>query len=127
MIDVDMIEAVEVVFKKPIFEEDFVERGMSGWLTGIEWDDRHGCYELYFYFGEHFDQNLKYFREVYHPNKYTTSIQANTGRSLFTAIEANMYTPYLKINYSVEGDVRDDKKLARELMRYLLIRKPVVT
>lgn len=35
-ISMDMVEAIKVQFIKQIFEEDFVEKGMTAWLTDIE-------------------------------------------------------------------------------------------
>lgn len=57
------IDAILVQFKKPIFEDDFPEKGMTAWLTDVEWDNRYGSYKLYFYFGEHEDVNKKYFKK----------------------------------------------------------------
>lgn len=46
----DMVEAIPVQFLKPIFEDDFVEKGMKAWLVDVEWDGKSDCYKLYFDF-----------------------------------------------------------------------------
>ena len=85
-ISVDFVSAIKVQFKKPIFEDDFVERGMTAWLVDVEWDTENECYKLWFDFEEFEEINKKYFKAVYHPNKYTEQLEHDTGRKLFTAI-----------------------------------------
>lgn len=67
----DMINnpsAIVVQFKKSIFEEDFVERGMTAWFTKYEWDLKYECWKLYFDFTDFEDINAKYFTECYSGN-----------------------------------------------------------
>lgn len=90
MITASMIEAKKVMFLKPLFEDDFVERGMKAWLTKIEWSQETECYKLYFDFTEFEAENDKYLTETYYPNRHTRELE-KTGRTLFTAKEAGMY------------------------------------
>ena len=115
MIKVDMISAVKVQFKKPIFEEDFVEKGMTAWLTDIQWDE--GSYKLYFDFSEFEGINDKYFKLSYNPNSRTKDI--STARNLFTAKEAGYYHPKHSVYFSVSSDKRDDVLFKKEIMDYL--------
>lgn len=118
MINANIVTAIKVQFIKPIFEDDFVERGMTAWLTGVEWDDKHGCYELFFDFNEFEAINAKYFREVYFPNINTRRIPS---KAKYTAIEAGQYTPKYKVYFSVidEHEVRNDEQFALEITKYL--------
>lgn len=122
MITVDMIDAIEVQFLKPIFEDDFPERGMKAWLTAIEWKPNSECYKLFFDFGEHEAHNRKYFRETYYPNRHTAAagLEAN-GRTKFTAIEAGVYSPKYSVYFNTEAarDKRDDEAFAKEITDYL--------
>lgn len=88
----DMIEATKVVFLKPIFEDDFPERGMKAWLTKIErtpgLDDEltgERAYKLYFDFTDFEKENDKYFTECYYPNTHTKKLP---DKQLYTAKEA---------------------------------------
>ena len=121
-IPVSMVSAIKVQFKKIIFEDDFVEKGMTAWLTDVEWDARSECYQLWFDFTEFEDINLKYFKQVYHPNKYTKDIEARTGRMLFTAIEAGQYNPKYSTGFSV-GDMttRDDFAFQEKIQEFLKV------
>ena len=119
-ITVDMVEAKKVVFLKPIFEDDFVERGMKAWLTGIEWDQKSASYTLFFDFSDFEEENAKYFRASYYPNRKTEELEAATGRTLFTAIEAGYYSAKRHDYFSV-GDVRDDAKFTKEITEYLRV------
>jgi len=71
---VDMIDAIKVQFIKPIFEDDFVEKGMKAWLVDVEWAEREKCYKLYFDFTEFEAENDKYFKATFYPNCYTKTI-----------------------------------------------------
>lgn len=115
-----MVEAKKVVFLKPIFEDTFVERGMMAWLTGVEWNDSNECYQLFFDFSEFEKENAKYFRASYYPNRKTEELEAATGRTLFTAIEAGYYSAKSHDYFSV-GDVRDDAKFTKEITEYLRV------
>lgn len=119
-ITVDMVEAKKVVFLKPIFEDTFVERGMKAWLTGVEWNDNNECYQLFFDFSEFEEENAKYFRASYYPNRKTEELEAATGRTLFTAIEAGYYIAKHHDYFSV-GNVRDDAKFTKQITEYLRV------
>lgn len=117
---VDMVDAVRVQFLKPIFEDDFPEKGMVAWLTDIEWDGRAGCYTLYFDFSEFEAQNMKYFKERYHPNRHTKALEEATGRQAFTAIEAGMYTPKYSVYFSADNsECRNDELFTTAIAAYL--------
>lgn len=99
----DFFGAVKVMFKKPIFEDDFVERGMTAWLVAVEWDQKTECFNLFFNFEEFEDINAKYFRRTYHPNRHTAKNCPDSGRKLFTAIEAGCYDSAYSVYFSVPG------------------------
>ena len=48
MITARFINAIMVQFIKPIFEGDFVEKGMKAWLVDVEWNSNCKYYRLYF-------------------------------------------------------------------------------
>ena len=117
---VDMIDAIKVQFIKPIFEDDFVEKGMKAWLVDVEWAKREKCYKLYFDFTEFEVENDKYFKATFYPNCHTKAIEEATGRTLFTAKESGWYTPKYYAYLSVgDGEKRDDVAFAREITEYL--------
>ena len=117
---VDMIDAIKVQFIKPIFEDDFVEKGMKAWLVDVEWAEREKCYKLYFDFTEFEVENDKYFKATFYPNCHTKAIEEATGRTLFTAKESGWYTPKYYAYLSVgDGEKRDDVAFAREITKYL--------
>ena len=119
-ITADMVSAVKVQFIKPIFEDDFVEKGMTAWLTDVEWDNSNECYKLYFDFEEFEDINGKYFKAVFHPNCHTKELEERTGRKMFTAFEAGWYEPKYTLYFSC-GDhtTRDNDAFAREITQHL--------
>ena len=118
MITADMIDAVRVQFIRPIFEDDFVERGMQAWLTGVEWCERSKCYELFFDFTEFEAVNAKYFRETYYPNARTARL--GVDKSKYTAQEAGQYSPKYSVNFSVgREEVRDDMGFVLAIQDYL--------
>ncbi len=117
-ITADMVEAKKVVFMKPIFEDSFVERGMKAWLTGVEWNDSNECYQLFFDFSDFEEENAKYFRATYYPNRTTADIELKTGRKLFTALEAGHYNAKTSDYLSV-GDERDDAKFVEMISEYI--------
>ena len=122
-IQVNMVAARKVIFLKPIFEEDFPEKGMSAWLVDVEWDKKHQCYKLYFDFAEFEAENEKYFKAVYYSNRRTAELEASTGRTLFTAKEAGFYDPKYSVYFNIEGvDHRDDEAFEREITNYLCTR-----
>jgi hypothetical protein len=116
----DMVSAIKVQFLEPIFEDDFVEKGMTAWLTDIEWDESTDCYKLYFDFTEFEDINAKYFKAIFHPNRHTKHLEEQTGRKLFTAMEAGQYEPKYSVYFSVGNmTTRDDFAFAEEITDYL--------
>lgn len=122
LITANFIDAIKVKFKKPIFEDDFPEKGMKAWLVDVEWSTREQCYRLYFDFSDFEEDNAKYFKAVYHPNIYTKEIEAQTGRNKFTAIEAGCYNPKYDVYFSFEGLVtRNDTAFQREIVKYLQV------
>ena len=117
---VDMIDAIKVQFIKPIFEDDFVEKGMKAWLIDIEWAEREKCYKLYFDFTAFEVENDKYFKATFYSNQHTKAIEEATDRTLFTAKESGCYTPKYFVYLSVgDGEKRDDVAFAREITEYL--------
>ena len=117
---VDMIDAIKVQFIKPIFEDDFVEKGMKAWLVDIEWAKREKCYKLYFDFTDFEAENDRYFKATFYSNQHTKAIEEATGRTLFTAKESGWYTPKYSVYLSVgDGEKRDDVAFAREITEYL--------
>lgn len=120
-IKVGMTEAIKVRFRKPIFEEDFPEKGMVAMLTDVEWHNGADCYKLYFDFTEFEQENLKYFKADYFPNSSTAKLQAETGRTSFTAIETGNYDPKYWAYFSLCTDVQDDAQFEKEIEQYLQV------
>lgn len=118
-ITVHMIDAIKVQFLKPIFEDDFVEKGMTAWLVDIEWKEKEECYNLYFDFTEFEDINFKYFKRTFYSNKYTAQIHRDTGRNLFTALETHNYEPKYSVYFSLSVDGRDDQLFEKEIPSFL--------
>lgn len=119
MLTVNMVDAIKVQFLKPIFEDDYVEKGMKAWLTDVEWVENKECYKLYFDLSEFEDWNDKYFKESYYPNQHTRSIYHETGRARFTAKESHMYSPKYSVYFSISGSVRNDSRFKDEILAYL--------
>jgi hypothetical protein len=122
-ISVDMVEAIKVQFIRPIFEDDFPEKGMVAWLVDIEWDELTQCYNLWFDFTEFEAENEKYFKETYYANRYTESLPKKTQ---YTAKEAGMYTPKYSVYFSLKIGKRDDAKFPIEISHYIR-NKPLYT
>lgn len=118
-ISIDMVDAVKVQFLKPIFEDDFPEKGMLAWLVDIVWES--DCYKLYFDFKDFEKENDKYFKETYYPNIHNREIQVATGRKLFTAIESNCYSPKYSVYFSTSDPVRNDALFEQEIKEYLRV------
>ena len=118
-ITTNIIDAIKVQFIKPIFEDDFVEKGMTAWLTDVEWNIKQECYKLYFDFNDFEYINDKYFKESYYSNGKTEQLFGNTGRKLFTAVEAGYYTPKHTVYFSIPGDVQNAEKFTIEIQKYL--------
>lgn len=117
MIEVSMIEAIKVQFIKPIFEDDFVEKGMKAWLTDIEWAHREECYHLFFDFTDFEEYNDKYFKETF----YSNDTDSFNVRKLKTAKEVGDYKPKYSVYLSVTGDGRNDEVFAEEIKQYLRV------
>jgi len=117
-ITVDMVDAIKVQFLKPIFEDDFAERGMTAWLTKIEWAEREQCYKLYFDFSEFEAENEKYFSETYWANSKTALLPK---KSFYTAKEAGYYNKKLSTYFSDESDTQNPESFAREIVKYLKV------
>ena len=77
--------ALKVVFKKSIFEDDFVEPGMMAWFTGFELDKKAECWKLFFNFAEFKDSNEKYLREVFF---HAAKTYVGPVKQLYTAKES---------------------------------------
>lgn len=110
-ITADMVSAIKVQFLKPIFEDDFVERGMTAWLTAVEFSEADECYKLHFDFAEFEAENDKYFQRCYYANRHTAKIVRDDG--LYTAKEAGCYDPKYSVYFSVGNMItRDDEAFA---------------
>ena len=97
---------------KPIFEEDFPEKGMKAWLTDIEWCVGEDCYKLHFDFTEFEAENLKYFKEVF----YT-----DTPGKLVTAIKAGCYKAKYSVYFSTSDNKRNDALFMEEIKQHLRV------
>ncbi len=112
MIDVNMLDAVKVQFLKPIFEGDFVERGMKAWLTKIV--KKEDMYELFFDFTEFEEENLQYFTETFYPNIHT-----GTDKALYTAIEAQCYYPEYSVYFNTSDRGTNDLTFSDDIAEYI--------
>lgn len=122
LITANFVDAIRVQFKKPIFEDDFVEKGMKAWLVDVEWSTREQCYRLYFDFSDFEEHNAKYFKAVYRPNVHTQELGLKTGRNKFTAIEAGQYHPKYDVYFSTrDSSIRNDTAFQREIVEYLQV------
>lgn len=101
---------IKVKFLKQLHEHDFVEVGMIADLQKIEYDNEYDCYFLTFSFANYMSKNMPLFKEVYFPNIYTEELP---NKELYTALEANQYTP----KYTAYFDVVDD--FNSEILDYL--------
>lgn len=120
-IKVGITNALVVRFIKQIFEDDFPEKGMTALLTDVVWNDHVECYKLFFDFTAFEQENLPYFKAVYFPNRHTAHLEAETGRSLFTAIETGNYTPKYSAYFSLSSNTRDDALFEKEIEQYLQV------
>lgn len=109
LFDLDMIKAKCVIFKKPIFEDDFPEKGMMAYLTDIVKSPDNNCYKLYFDFTEFERDNYKYFKADYYDSN---------GQPCLTAIEAGLYSPKYSVYF---GDMEwTQEKLEEELKKHIM-------
>lgn len=120
-IQVNMVDAIKVQFLKPIFEDNFVEKGMTAWLTDVVWDNSNECYKLYFDFTDFEEQNEKYFKLVYGSNYHTEALQLDRHENKYTAKEAGYYTQKYSVYYNPESCVgsRNDDAFERDIRAYL--------
>lgn len=107
LFDINMIEAKKIVFIKPIFEDDFPEKGMKAWLTDIV-EESH-CFKLYFDFTDFEAENDKYFKADYY-NEYKIPC--------LTAKEKGLYNPKYSVYF---GDSEwSQEKLEEEIKKYIM-------
>ena len=124
MISTKMVDAVAVQFLKPIFEDDFVEKGMKAWLTDVEWEKKSECYKLYFDFSDFEAENAKYFKASYYPNAVTEEKNL-PKKQFYTALEAGQYEAKYSVYFSVAGEGRNDELFEKEILAYLRPMPPV--
>lgn len=121
-IRVDMVDAIKVQFLQSIYSEDFPERGMTAWLTAVEYCNDNACYKLYFDFAEFDAINDKYFKSCYFPNKWTAMLIGKPKKTMFTAKEAGYYDPKY-VTFFDTGSGRDDTTFATMIKQYLRVVK----
>lgn len=119
VISVHMIEKIKVQFKKQIFGDDFVKKGMKVWLTDIQWIDEEGCYKLWFDFKDFEKENDAYFKEMYYSNNHTRDFPE---KPLYTAKEAGYYKEKYAVYFSLTlSDKREDELFEEEIIDYLRV------
>lgn len=111
-IDVNMIDAVKVQFLKPIFEDDFVDRGMKAWLTKIE--KRDDMYDLYFDLTEFEQENDKYMTESFF-------MYGKMGKELGTAKEAGHYKNKTSFFFCTKDNGANDDTFSTDIAEYLQV------
>ena len=109
-ISVDMLDAIKVQFLKPIFEDDFVERGMKAWLTKIEKTD--DMYKLYFDLTEFEHENDKYMTESFY-------MHGKLGKDLGTAKEAGYYCNKTSFFFCTKDFGANDETFSDDISEYL--------
>lgn len=108
LFDLEMVEAKKVIFLKPIFEDDFPEKGMKAWLTDIVKDVNSECYNLYFDFADFEEENEKYFKGDYYDDN---------SNPCLTAKEVGLYNRKYSVYF---GDINMSiKELDKELKKHL--------
>lgn len=119
VISMNMIEKIQVQFKKKICEDDFPEKGMKAWLTDIEWIEKCGCYKLFFDFKDFEDRNDAYFKEVYYENLNTKDLPK---KKFYTAKEAGYYNSKYSVYFSPAIDnTRNDELFEQKIIDYLRV------
>ena len=106
----NMIDAIKVQFLQPVFEDDFPERGMKAWLTGIERLKSKGCWRLYFDFSDFEQENEKYLRAVYYDDK---------GCATLTAKQNGLYTNKYDVFFG-DLDVNKFGTFEEQINKYLM-------
>lgn len=91
-------KAIKVRFKKPILDEDFVERGMVAWFVDFECPKEDEAFRLYFNFKEFEDHNEKYMKKTYNVHRIVEGEYKFKG----TARDAGMYDPYYWVDIWVD-------------------------
>jgi hypothetical protein len=87
---------IPVIFREVLFEDDFIEKGMRGLLTGAEHED--GGVMLHFFLGVHRDWNRRFLRRTYfteHPGK------------LINAEEKGVFDDYYSVWVPADGKCTD--------------------
>lgn len=96
-----------------VFEQSYLEPGMLVNLLAVSRYSRYDnpesagqehCYELVLDAEPYYDLNLKLMREDYYPTIHTPK---DTGRQLFTAVEAGFYNPQEKVYFCVSKESAD--------------------
>ena len=75
-INENMLEAIKVIFLKPIFEDGFPDRGMKAWLTAIDKRESENCWKLYFDFTDFESENDKYMKANYYDDNSNPTLTA---------------------------------------------------
>lgn len=109
-ISVDMLDAIKVQFLKPIFNYDFVERGMKAWLTQII--KHKDMYELFFDFTEFEHENNKYMTESFY-------MHGKLGKDLGTAKEAGYYDNKYCVFFCTKDNRANDETFSDDIAEYL--------
>lgn len=109
-ISVNMLDAIKVQFLQPIFEGDFVERGMKAWLIKIT--KHKDMYELFFDFAEFEQENDKYMTESFY-------MYGKQGKDLGTAKEAGYYQNKYSVFFCTSDDSANDSLFSTDIAAYL--------
>lgn len=109
----NMLEAIKVQFLKPIFEDDFPERGMKAWLTAIDKCESERCWKLFFDFTEFEEENDKYMKVKYYDDNY------NSNPTL-TAKEVGLYSNKYSV-YFGDLDIKEYGTFTEQISEYLKI------
>jgi len=113
----DMLIAKKIIFKKPIFEDDFPERGMTAWLTKISREDDY--WKLFFDFTDFEEENDKYLTECYYSNIHTAKLQT---KELYTAKESGNYSNKYSVLFG-DCDIIKYGSFEDQISEYLMVVK----
>lgn len=86
------LDKITVQFKKSIFEDYFVEKGMKADLVMVDKGDHF--YHLHFNFEPYFEHNKQFMIDAYYPNNNTRELPE---KELYNALEAGMYSHKLEV------------------------------